>query len=663
MHVQRTLLARAVLAALAGVTTASYAQQEQTLPEVIVTATPFNAPETAQILAPVRVLSGNELRNKLEGSLGDTLSHELGVSTSSFGAGSSRPIIRGLGGPRVRIMENGMGVSDISTISEDHAVGTESATARQIEILRGPAALLYGSGAIGGLVNVVNERIPTRLEERPTGEVEARYGTADNSKALSFSVDGSAGQIGLHVDGGIRDASDYKIPGFAVLGDPTSASGRLPNSYARQNSLGFGASHVGTWGHIGASVSAFNSRYGIPTEEGAQIHLEQMRYDIDALVKEPLSGFDTFRVKFGNTDYKHTEFDLEGIAETNFSNDAFDSRWELTHKPIAGWRGTFGFQTENSDFSALSADGGPNTVPATKSRSFAGFLVEEKEFGPVRMNAGLRLEKVKREPDTGQDRSFNLSSYSIGGLWTFAPGFEFGPTFSIAQRAPSTEELYSSGPHHATETLDRGNALLNKETSRNLELTLQKTSGLVRWKANIFQNRVKNFVYGQITGNLFDDEGNPGDEFSERIYSQADATIRGAEAELSYNARGQGLSGRVFADTSHGRLDGAGNLPLQPATRIGVDVGHRQGAWRSGATLVRAQRQDRLASFETTPTAGYTLLDANLSYTQRYGANQVTWFAIARNLLNEEIRLSTSLLKDVAPRPGRSLVLGVRTQF
>jgi iron complex outermembrane receptor protein len=290
-------------------------------------------------------------------------------------------------------------------------------------------------------------------------------------------------------------------------------------------------------------------------------------------------------------------------------------------------------------------------------------LVEEKEFGPVRVNAGLRLEKVKREPVTGQDRSFNLSSYSVGSLWTFTPGFEFGPTFSIAQRAPSTEELYSSGAHHATETFDRGNPLLDKETSRNLELTLQKTSGPIRWKANIFQNKVKNFVYGQITGNLFDDEGNPGDELSERIYSQADATIRGAEAEVSYNARGQGLSSRVFADTSRGRLDGAGNLPLQPATRVGVDVGYRQGAWRSGTTLVRTQRQDRLASFETTPTGGYTLLDANLSYIQRYGASQVTWFAIAKNLLNEEIRLSTSLLKDVAPRPARSIVVGVRTQF
>lgn len=663
MHVQRTLLARAVLSALAGVTTATYAQEEQTLPAVTVTATPFNAPETAQILAPARVLSGNELRNKLEGALGDTLSNELGVSTSSFGAGSSRPIIRGLGGPRVRVMENGMGVADISTISEDHAVGADPAIARQIEILRGPAALLYGSGAIGGLVNVVNERIPTRLEERPTGEVEVRYGTADKSKGVSMSVDGAAGQIGLHVDASARNASDYKIPGFAVLDNPTSPSGRLPQSYARQRSLGFGASHVGTWGHIGASIGAFNSRYGIPTEEGAQIDLEQMRYDIDALVNEPLSGFDSFRVRFGYTDYKHTEFDLDGVAETDFSNKSLDSRWEFTHKPIGGWRGTFGLQTESTDFSALSAEGGPNTVPETNSKSFAGFLVEEKEFGPVRINAGLRLESVKREPVTGQERSFDLSSYSVGGLWTFAPGFEFGPTFSIAQRAPSTEELYSSGPHHATETFDRGNPLLNKETSRNVELTLQKTSGLVRWKTNIFQNRVKDFVYGQITGNLFDDEGNPGDELSERIYSQADARIRGAEAEITYNARGQGMSARLFADTSRGRLDGAGNLPLQPATRVGGDLGYSQGAWRSGVTVVHAQRQDRLATFETSPTLGYTLLNANLSYTQRYGAQQVTWFALAKNLLNEEIRLSTSLLKDVAPRPGRSLIVGVRTQF
>lgn len=665
MHFPRTLPANAVLSALAVLSAAVQAQgTDQTLPAVTVTATPFSADENAQILVPAKVLYGDELRDKLGSSLGDTLANELGVSASSFGAGSSRPVIRGLGGPRVRVMQNGMGVADISTVSEDHAVGAEPSAARQIEILRGPAALLYGSGAIGGLVNVVNERIPTVLEARPTGELEARYGTADRSKGLSLSADGAVGSIGLHVDGNVRNAGDYKIPGFAERDNPDSPSGRLPFSYSRQNSLGFGTSTIGDWGHFGVSIGSFDHRYGVPSEEGAQIDLEKTRYDVDTLVKAPFRGFEAARIKLGYTDYKHTEFDAESIPETNFSNRSLESRWELTHSPVGGWRGIFGIQTEHGRFAANSVEADePNTVPETRSKSVAGFLVEEKDFGPVRLNAGARLESARRDPVTGRDRSFRLASYSVGGLWSFMPGYGFGPTLSIAQRAPSAEELYSSGPHHATETFDRGSESLEKETSRNLELTLQKTAGLMRWRTNLFYNRVNNFIYGQLTGATLDETGAPGDELNERIFTQGDATIRGAEAEISYNLRGEGLSGRLFADTSRGKLEDAGNLPLQPATRYGVDLGYRQGAWRTGATVLRAQRQDRLASFEETETPGYTRLDASLSYTQRLGKQQLTWFALGRNLLNEDIRLSTSLLKDTAPLPGRSLIVGVRTLF
>jgi iron complex outermembrane receptor protein len=279
------------------------------------------------------------------------------------------------------------------------------------------------------------------------------------------------------------------------------------------------------------------------------------------------------------------------------------------------------------------------------------------------MNAGLRLESVKRKPITGADRSFTLTSYSLGGLWAFIPGYGFGTTVSVAQRAPGTEELYSQGPHDATATFDIGDPALGKETSRNLELSLQKTAGLVRWKANVFQNKVKNFIFGRITGNLLDEVGNPGGDFNERIFSQADATIRGAEAEISYNLRGEGFSVRGFADTSRGTFDNDGNLPLQPATRFGVDVGYKQGPLRSGMTLLRAKAQERLAAFESTPTPGYTQLDANLSYTQQFRTNQVTWFVIGKNLLNQDIRLSTSILKDVAPLPGRNFIVGVRTRF
>ncbi len=664
MQFQRSTMARAVLLACV-----AYAQSAHTvhaadaLPEVVVTTSPLAGSAGEQILTPARVVSGDELRDRQAATLGETLSHELGVSGSAFGAGASRPIIRGLDGARVKMLQNGMSVSDVSTLSNDHAVATETATARQIEILRGPAALLYGSGAIGGLVNVINDRIPTSLAPAPTGEAEVRYGSVDQSKSLSLSLDGAAGTVGLHVDGDVRNAIDYRIPGNAVQDDPASASGRLPNSFARQNNVGFGLSTVQSWGYIGASASTLDKRYGIPTEEQAQIDMHQNRYDIDGLVRKPFAGVESVRLRMGYTDYRHDELDAEGVPQTNFKNRALETRLELTHERLAGWRGTLGMQANNERFSALAADGSGATVPATRSNTVAGFLVEEKDVGPVRLSAGARLESVKREPDNLRDRRFNLGSGSIGGLWAFQPGYGLGLTGSLAQRAPSTEELYSRGPHEATGTYDIGDQDFARETSRNLELSLQKTDGLVRWKANLFYNRVKNFVYGDITGAQVDASGAAGGEFNERIFRQGDATIRGAEAEIAYNPRGAGWSGRVFADTSRGTLENAGNLPLQPASRAGVDVNYRQGPWRGSMTVLRALRQDRLAVFETSATPAYTQLDASVAYTQSLGRYDVTWFLIGRNLLNQDIRYSTSVLKDEVPQPGRNLIVGVRTAF
>ncbi|NHZ32712.1 TonB-dependent receptor [Massilia rubra] len=670
MNVQRTLLASAILSALstlnyanAQVAAAAAGAADPVVPRVIVTANPFGKSEGDQILTPTKILSGDELRDKLGGSLGETLSQELGVSASGFGAGASRPIIRGLEGARVKMLENGMAVADVSGLSNDHAVSADGAVARQIEILRGPAALLYGSGAIGGLVNVVNERIPTALEAKPAGQLETRYGTVDKGRSASGSLDGAVGNIGLHIDGNIRRSDDYKIPDNRVLDDPSSASGRLPQSFTRQDTLGAGASLIGDWGHAGVSVSTLNNRYGIPTLEGSQIDQSQIRYDADTLFNKPFGGVETIKLKVGYTDYEHAELDDENKPEVLFTNRALETRAELTHAPLAGWHGTLGVQTENAHFSALSGEGGPDTVPVTHSMSSALFLVEERDVGPVRVNAGARLESVKRTPLGNVERKFDLASYSVGTQWPFTQGYSMGATVSVAQRAPATEELYSGGPHDATQTFDIGNADFKKETSRNIELSLQKVTGLVRWKANVFQNKVKDFIYGNISGALVDEEGNPGQELLQRVYQQADASIRGAEAEVSYNQHGEGLSLRGFADTSRGKLDHGGSLPLQPAARIGADAGYRSGPLRAGMSVVRAQSQDRLASFEQHATPAYTQLGANVSWTQRMGTLDLTWFMIARNLLNEDIRLSTSVLKDVSPLPGRNFLFGVRTKF
>lgn len=659
MNIPRTLLASAILSAYSSLAFA----QTAVVPQVVVTANPFGNTANDQILTPAKVLAGDELRDKSGSSLGETLSQELGVSASAFGAGASRPIIRGMEGARVKMLENGMAVSDVSGLSNDHAVAAEGATAQQIEILRGPAALLYGSGAIGGLVNVVNERIPTALEPKLTGQMEARGSTVDSGRNLSGTLDGSVDHLAWHIDGNLRNADDYKIPGNRVLNDPDSASGRLPHSDTRARSGGLGGSYIDNWGFVGVSASHLSNVYGIPSDEGSKIDQKQTRYDIDSLVKAPLEGFETFKFKAGYTDYEHAEIGDDGLPEVEFKNRSLETRFELTHKPVAGWHGTFGVQTENTHFSALSAEGGPDTVPVTRSTSNAAFLVEETDFGPVRFNAGGRVEHVKREPVTGVERSFNLQSASVGGLWPFVHGYALGATVSYAQRAPSTEELYSNGPHDATVTFDVGNADFKKETSRNIEVTIQKTTGLVRWKANVFRNKVSDFIYGHITGNLLDEDGNPGDELRERIFEQADATVQGAEAELEYNPTGAGWSGRVFADTSHGKLDRGGSLPLQPATRVGISTAYKMGEWRAGLSLVHAQSQDRLASFETSDTPSYNQLNANVSYTQKVGSYDLTWFLLAKNLTNDEIRVSTSVLKDISPLPGRNVVFGVRAKF
>ncbi|MBZ2209946.1 TonB-dependent receptor [Massilia soli] len=677
MKFQRTLAAAAVLSAISSLSHAQTMPQgeQAAIPKVVVTATPFRAAEGDQILTPAKILAGDELRDKVGSSLGETLSQELGVSASGFGPGASRPIIRGLEGSRVKMLENGMAVSDVSGLSNDHAVAAEGATARQIEILRGPASLLYGSGAIGGLVNVVNERIPTHLEEKLAGQAELRYGTVDDSRNASGSVDGSAGAIGFHVDGNVRRAHDYTIPGPAALGEDAPPRRRLGNSFTRQETGGAGASLVGAWGHVGASVSLLDSLYGIPSGEGARIDQSQTRYDIDSMVKSPFSGMESVKFKLGFTDYEHTELDADSDPEVKFTNRSLESRLELTHKPVSGWHGTFGVQTENSHFAAIGADGGHEehedgaaeeehgshvTVPATHSTSVAGFLVEEREFGKLRMSAGLRLESVKRRPDGLLKRDFNLTSYSVGGMYPVAPGYSAGLTLSVAQRAPATEELYSEGPHHATETFDIGNPNLKKETSHNIELTVQKTTGLVRWKANLFENKVNDFVYGRVTGVLVEEDG---EALRERLFEQADARIRGAEAEIGYNQLGQGLSMRAFADTSRGKLERGGSLPLQPAKRVGFDIGYKKGTIRTGLSVMRAMEQDRLASFEATATPAYTQVGANLSYTQKYRNHDLTWFLLAKNLLDDDIRLSTSLLKDLSPLPGRNFVFGVRTRF
>ena len=669
MNLRQPYMAQAIICAFASIAPPTHAEDSiKKLDSVIVTADPFGSSENAMILAPAKVISGDELRDKLSDSIGQTLSNELGVTTSGFSSAASRPIIRGLDGPRIKMLENGMGSGDLSSISSDHAVASSGTTARQIEILRGPAALLYGSGAIGGLVNVVNDRIAKTLELKPTGETEVRYSGVDRGVGASFSTDASTGSIGLHADGNALHASDYRIPGNSnsksVVDEfGNGDSGRLSFSGNRERSLGFGGSLIKDWGYVGLSLATLDKVYGIHgADEKSNINLNRTRIDADSLIKSPFDGFDSLRIRFGNTDYKHTELENGTDPLVRFTNKSTETRWELSHLPISGWRGKLGIQTEQATTKAANLDGADPTVPRTNSNAVAGFFLEERDFGTTRISFGGRLESVSRKPDSNINRSYSLGSFSTGALWAFTPSYSLGATASLAQRAPTAEELYSNGAHHPTETYDVGDTSLKKETSNNLELSLQKTEDKLRWKTNAYQNKVSNFIYGDIGIINLDPNG----VLRDRNFKQANATLKGIEAELSYNLYETGWFGRVFMDSSRGTLDDLGNLPLQPATRTGLNAGYQDSRWRSSLSVIHTDAHYRIASAvvsEETTTKGYTNVDANLSYTQRYGTTDLTWFMIARNLLNEEIRLSTSLLKDYVPQPGRNLIVGVRTRF
>ena len=682
-----------LLVFLLAISSAQAQSQAQALPELEVTG----VREDGQgFLSPTKVLAGDELQNKLSGTLGATLANELGVSATGYGAGSSRPVIRGLEGARVQILQNGLSVGDVSSISPDHAVASPMQNTHQIEILRGASALLYGSGSSGGLVNVVNDRIVTSKLDEASGAINTSYETVNQGKTANIELDAPAGPLALHFDSAISNSNNYRIPGYAEQGGPNANwsinpgepvnipySGKLPFSFSNQNSLGLGASYVRTDGYTGISLERMNHNYGIPTSEGGFIQQSQNRYDFAHQTNDPFDGFSSVKISAANTNYQHTEFTNNGVASTQWNNTATEARVELAHKELLGSKGIFGLQVTGSTLNATDLSTNSYAiVPQTKSNSNALFWVEEGRYGPVKTSLGARYNYVTQNPNSGtqfpsvdsqqfvptsyappglQSRQFNLMSYSVGGLLDIAKGYGLGLTYTVSQRAPSAQELYSYGPHDSTATFDIGNSNLSTETSHNLELSFQKTMGLIRSKASIYQNQFSNYIYGYYTGAYSQANQN----FSVVQASQANAAIRGIEADVSYNWNQTGLGGRIFGDASQGTFNAGGNLPLQPAPRLGAEFTYQHNGWLTGATYVYSFQQNKLASWEIGPTPSYNLLNANLSYTERIGKVNWTGYLTLKNLLNEEIRYATSpmAVRLYAPQPGRSLLVGIRAAF
>jgi iron complex outermembrane recepter protein len=633
--------------------------------EMVVSATPL-ARRQLDVAQPLTVLSGDELDQRRQATLGETLDEQAGVSSTYFGPGASRPVIRGFGGERIRTLQGGLGSADASATSPDHAVSADPLSAERIEILRGPATLLYGSSAVGGVVNVLDGRIPSYLPEAAlSGQVELGAGTAADERAGAVSLGGGAGPFAWHADYSRRETGDVEIPDDATAEDGDPLGGRLENSALGTDGGALGVSWVGERGFLGVSASAFDTLYGVPAghhhgdeeEEGEAVRtdLAQRRFDLRGERRFDAGVFQGAKLRVGAADYEHRE--LEGAAVgTRFENDSWEGRLELVQRRRGDLDGALGLQASSSDFVAVGEEA---FVPPSVTDDLALFVFEELARGPLSYQFGLRWESRDVDPEGGLPaRSFDGLSGSLGLVWSFAEAYSFTASLSRTERLPSATELFANGPHVATRAFEIGDPGLDAEDSLGLDLSLKTTSDRVTGALNLFVNRFDGFIYEDFTGLQRDG-------LTVVRFVQRDAEFTGAEADLLWRLAEVGdghLDLRTRADWVRAELDDGTPLPRIPPLRLGLGLAFHQGPWQAEAEARRIEEQDRVAPGET-PTGGHTLLNASVGYRLFAGATVVDLLLRGTNLTDEVARNHVSFLKDDVPLPGRDLSVSVRLTF
>lgn len=673
-------------------------------------ALPWHA-SVLESATPVDVLGGEALRDRQMATLGDTLKNQLGVHSNYFGPVASSPIIRGLEGPRVLITQNSLDAGDASRVGPDHAVATETSTAQQIEILRGPATLLYGSGAIGGVVNIVDNRVPQ--DNATLGAWQLQHDTVADENLVSGSLTSGVNDLAFHVDGFWRESDDYRIPVAAEVGDTEhNHSQRLEDSAYDASGFNLGGSYLLDNGFVGISYGRLERTYGIPghehdhghdhADDGVYADLEQDRVQLHSELTLNHGFFSALHTRLGYTDYQHSEIE-GGEALTTFENTVSEARFDVFHHPMVDWRGTLSLQYKHQDF---VAEGLEAFTPPSTTETLALALIEERHFGPVQIQLGARVERVEiKAPEvivslSDHDHENMLSvlavksvfepfSLSAGASWHFTPGYKLATSLSHSQRAPSAAELLSFGPHIGTGTYEVGALFelhdeghgdfhvdlnlepIELETSNNIDLSLTKYHGDVGFTLNAFYNLFDDFYYLQATGLQYDDDGHDhghdhghGDEddgLPVHIYTAADARLYGFESQLVWQLNDQ-LKLSTMADYTRASLRGGENLPRIPPLRLGGQVDYRFGNISSELSLNHYFDQNKTAALES-ETDGYTLLDAQISYHWVTSRQDITLYLRANNLTDAEARPHASFLKDQAPLPGRSFAAGIRSRF
>jgi iron complex outermembrane receptor protein len=616
-----------------------------------VTVSP-NARDTFESYQPASVLGGEDLQQRLGNSLGATLASEPGVNVRSFGSGNARPVVRGLDNDRVLILENGARTGDLSSQSADHGVTLDPATATQIEVVRGPATLLYGSSAIGGVVNLVSEEIATKPLHDLHGAVTAQGATADEEAGLAANLSGGNGTLAWRVNGSAQRTGSYDTP-----------DGTVPNSQSNAKSGGGSLGYTSEDGYLGASYQYVDTRYGVPYVEEGETTLHPRRTRLDLRGERRNLGGILSGVKFEGAfrDYSHDEIEGSGAIATSFKNRVTEGNLYLNHRALGPLAGTFGVRGEHRDYSAIGEEA---LAPPTTQNSVSGFVYEELAFRHLSVQFGSRLDHTSFDADGAAverpevpDRAFTNLSASLGVLGYLRDDLTLALNLARAARNPSLEELYNLGPHAGNFAFEIGDPTLPTEVARGADLSLRYRGARVSAEGTGFLNDIDRFIFPFQTGAIDEEEGLPVVTFR-----STDARFYGFEAHVD-----AGLTKSLWlvlgGDAVRGerRGDESGALPRIPPRRLWVGLRFDHGPLHLEGELKNAAAQTRVYGAET-PTDGYTVVNAHASYQVTSGHAVHTVTLRLDNAADELYRNHLSYIKDLTPEMGRSLklVYGVR---
>ncbi len=664
------------------------------------------------ILSGTSVLTGDQLTRDLRPSIGETLARQPGVSATSFGPNASRPILRGFQGERVRILTDGIGSFDVSNTSVDHAVAINPLTADRIEILRGPAALLYGSSAIGGVVNVIDSRIPRRVPDEPIHiDGIATYGSAANERTVSGEIEAPVTEnFVIHLDGSWTKTDDLRTGGY-ILSKPMRAlaalsddaeiredgqwKGKLPNTAAETWEVAGGFAYVGDGGNLGVSVSHSENRYGVPSridvteehdhdhdhegedhdhEEAGHSHedvtlsMKQTRADLRGEVSTGGGFLDSIRLRAGFADYQHQEIEPTGEVGTTFKNQSMESRLEFVQAKQGGWDGAFGAQFFTRRFEAIGEE---KFLPKNETNQIGIFTLQSLDLGSTRIEAGGRFEHTDLSANADADlfvgsnqRNFNALSGSLGISQEIVPGWRAGLNLSRSERAPSAEELFARGNHAGTQAFELGNPNFSKEKSWGIEGTLRGKGEGYSIGLSAYHNWFNGYIYDSIVDDSVCQAANGGAEleFPCYAYNQADARYYGFEAEGSVKLAqlgGYAINLDGVADYVRATIKGSGPAPRIPPLRLLGGIEAQGDRISARAEVEHVFEQNRIAETET-PTDSFTLVNASLSFKPFKGNDRTTLMLSANNIFDVEARRHASVLKDFAPLAGRDIRVTAR---